>query len=311
MTTPRGIVVGIDRSPGSVHALDWALDEAVSREVPLTALLVWDASWMDAPEVSLTQDTTETIYQRIGARELARVQTIVDDARERLAARTPSARDHEIVAAQVQGSPVTSLLEQSADAELLVVGRRGFGTLAHLVMGSVSANVVHHAHRPVTVVPEPPRRPDASVPAGRHAAPATVVVGVDGSDSSVRALRYGAEVAARLDLDLDAVSCWNMPTLAPAVGGTAWVPPSSGLAAETEETLARTVDLAALSLPADRVHQVVLDASPAKGLITYARLAERLVVGSRGLGGFDRLVLGSTSSQVLRHTAGPVTVVPE
>lgn len=311
MTSPSGIVVGIDRSADSLHALDWAFDEAVSRGVPLTVLFVWDASWMDAPEVSLTQDTTETIFRRIGARELAKVEEIVDVARERLAERVPAARDHEVVAVQVQGSPVTALLEHSADSAMLVVGRRGRGTLAHLVMGSVSASVVHHAHRPVTVVPAPRRHGAHPTPVGRHADTATVVVGVDGSDRSVLALQHAADFAARRDLTLDAVCCWHVPSLAPVAGGTAWTPSSEGMVAEAGASLAHAVDRANLSLPPRQVRQVVIDASPSRGLIAYAQLARLLVVGSRGLGGFDRLVLGSTSSQILRHALGPVTVVPE
>ena len=310
MTSPSGIVVGLDRSSGSVHALDWALDEAVSRGVPLTALFVWDASWMDAPEVSLTQDTAETIFKRIGAREQVWVQEVVDSARERLAERVPAARDHEVVATQVQGSPVTALLEHASGADLLVVGRRGRGTLAHLVMGSGSSNVVHPAHRPGTVGPAPRARGAATGPVGRHADTDTVVVGVDGSDRSVQALRYGAEVAGRRGLTLDAVSCWHIPTLAPVSGGSAWTPSSQGMAAEAEATLEHAISKAGLSLPVRQVRHVVIDAPPSKGLMAYAQLAQLLVVGSRGLGGFDRLVLGSTSSQILRHAVGPVTVVP-
>jgi nucleotide-binding universal stress UspA family protein len=317
MTSTHGIVVGIDRSSGSSHALDWALDEAVSRGVPLTALTVWDASWLDAPEVSLTRDTTEQIYQRIGDRELTTTQAAVDAARERLAERVPAARDHEVVVAQAQGSTVQTLLGYGAEADLLVVGRRGRSTLAHLVMGSVSSAVVHHAHRPVTVVPTPrTHRGDeghepSGAPLDRHADTATVVVGVDGSDRSVRALQHAAEVAARRGLTLDAVCCWHAPSLAPVAGGTAWTPSSEGLEKEAEATLAHAVARAALPLPDDQVRQVVVEAAPTAGLMAYARHARLLVVGSRGLGGFDRLVLGSTSSQILRHASVPVTVVPE
>lgn len=311
MTDHSGIVVGLDRSTGSTHALDWALEEAVSRGVPLTALHVWDASWMDAPEVSLTQDSADTIFERIGAREQAWVAELVDGARERLAERLPAVREHEVVPLQVQGSPVTTLLEHAASADLLVVGRRGRGTLAHLVMGSVSSTVVHHARRPVTVVPSPHGHHAPTGPVGRHADTDTVVVGIDGSDRSVHALRYAAEVAGRRGLTLDAVCCWHVPSLAPVAGGAAWTPSSAGMAAEAEATLEHTVARADLSLPDRQVRRVVVDAPPSKGLMAYARLAQLLVVGSRGLGGFDRLVLGSTSSQILRHAVGPVTVVPE
>lgn len=310
MTSANGIVVGVDRSPGSVHALDWALDEAVSRGVPLTALYAWDASWAYTPELTLAQDATE-ILAEIGAREQVWVQELVDSARERLAERVPAAADHEIVATQLRGAPVIVLLEQAQDADLLVVGRRGRGTFAHLVMGSVSSAVVHHATSPVTVVPEPRGRPGPTGPVGRHADTATVVVGVDGSEGSVRAIRYAAEVAGRRGLTLDAVCCWHVPSFAPVSGESVWTPSSEGMAEEAVTTLAHAITRAELSLPAEQVRQVVIDAAPSNGLMAYAEIAQLLVVGSRGLGGFDRLVLGSTSDQILRHAPGPVTVVPE
>ncbi len=136
-------------------------------------------------------------------------------------------------------------------------------------------------------------------------APGRVVVGVDGSPSSVAALRWAARVGGALGLEIDAVTSWEFPGsygLAGAVNG--WDPEVDAGAA-----LARAVDTAFDGeVPAGlRTH--VRRGRPAPVLLEASHHVEMLVVGSRGHGGFAGLLLGSVSTQCAEHARCPVVVV--
>lgn len=136
-----GIVVGVDGSPHSQNALDWALAESALRHTPLTVLTVVPAAasiWGIAAEAYPSEENRERIHQA--------TQEIVDKAVARHAGHTVTVRT-------VTGVPADELIKAGADADLLVVGARGAGGFAKLVMGSVSSQVSHHAHCPVVVIP--------------------------------------------------------------------------------------------------------------------------------------------------------------
>jgi len=288
----RDVVVGVDGSAQSQEALDWALVEAGSRGVPLTAVLAWEPSWQEGSRLAEPAD-----FSHLADLKQEQVLTFLDEARHRTGV--------EVVthAEQVQGSPTTALLARAERAEMLVVGSRGLGRLGRLVLGSVSSAVVQGATRvPVTVVRPAP----SDAPAGDAA---RVVVGVDGSATSVHALRHGLEVARRTGAVLDAVYCWQILTLAPLPDSWGWTPPVDDYEKFAGEQLDRALEAAEADLPEGRIRRSVVHAHPAKGLIEAAEGAERLVVGNRGTGGFDRLLLGSVSRQAVEYASCPVTVV--
>lgn len=131
-----------------------------------------------------------------------------------------------------------------------------------------------------------------------------VVVGVDGSDSSIEALRYGARMAAALGAPLRAIIAWDYPTLMDVYTNPEWRPGAG--AASTLETSIRMVFAA--DLPVDMT-AVIIAGPPAASLMDESRNAEMLVLGSRGRGGFASLVLGSVSSTCVVHAHCPVLVV--
>jgi nucleotide-binding universal stress UspA family protein len=144
-----GIVVGVDRSDNSRNALDWAITESAIRSTPLTVLAV-------SPVASNIFGYTPEHYpadEENRSRVEKAAQQFVDEA----IARRADASGVQITVRTVSGLPADELIRASADADLLVVGARGAGGFARLVMGSVSSQVVHHALSPVVVVP-----------AGRH-----------------------------------------------------------------------------------------------------------------------------------------------
>lgn len=141
-----GILVGVDGSDHSRRALDWAMREAALRHVPLTVMTVhphlarpatgiyWGVP--DLPENSLDPDLAQ-----------ATVQELVDEIAKEIA------EIPELTVRVVIGDPAEELVKSSRDADLLVVGFRGSGEFAKLLMGSVSSKVAHHAACPVVVIP--------------------------------------------------------------------------------------------------------------------------------------------------------------
>jgi nucleotide-binding universal stress UspA family protein len=140
-----GIVVGVDRSDNSRNALDWAIAESAIRSSPLTVLGV-------SPVAANIFGYTPERYpadEENRARVEKATQQIVDEA----IARRADASGLQITVRAISGLPADELIRASADADLLVVGARGAGGFARLVMGSVSSQVVQHALCPVVVVP--------------------------------------------------------------------------------------------------------------------------------------------------------------
>ena len=139
----------------------------------------------------------------------------------------------------------------------------------------------------------------------------TIVVGVDGSEGSKLALRWACEEAARLDgAKVVAVATWTYPVVAasPWMGGYD-VP--MDLTEPTAQALQDAVDeVVAAGAPAAQIETKVVCGPAAGTLIEAGKDADLLVVGSRGLGGFTGLLLGSVSHQVAAHAPCPVIVVP-
>jgi nucleotide-binding universal stress UspA family protein len=140
-----GIVVGIDGSHHSTRALEWALKEAALQHAPLTVLTVHPvvaSAWTGNP-VRLGADSEDQEKMLQAAEELtAKVTDQVGDS-----------RPDSVTVRAVSGFPAKELIEASRDADLVVVGSRGAGGFAKLLVGSVGSQVVEHARCPVVVVP--------------------------------------------------------------------------------------------------------------------------------------------------------------
>jgi nucleotide-binding universal stress UspA family protein len=138
-----GIIVGVDGSEHSQRSLEWAMKEAALRQARLTVLAVHPvamSAWTDTP-VSSPQDEADEEHARAAAQEGA------DKAAAPLGEGAPA-----ITVRSVSGSPAAELIKAGTGADLLVVGARGSGGFGRLLMGSVSAQVTHHAPCPVVVI---------------------------------------------------------------------------------------------------------------------------------------------------------------
>ena len=141
-----GITVGIDGSHNSLQALEWAMREAALQHAPLTVLTVHEVAasqWTGYPMVQPDVDNPAQENYRQAAEEA--VAKVASDLGEE--------RPMSVTVRAVTGFAARELIGASQDSDLLVVGSRGGGGFARLLLGSVTSQVVHHAACPVVVVP--------------------------------------------------------------------------------------------------------------------------------------------------------------
>ncbi len=142
----KHIVVGVDGSPGSVAALSWAVDLAAQTGAEVEAVTSWELTygWIDgyAPDVERWAEEA----QRTATARLEQAVSAVTP---------PGGAQVAVARTVVEGPPAQALLDAAKDADVLVVGSRGRGGFAGLLLGSVSQQCVHHARVPVVVVPQP------------------------------------------------------------------------------------------------------------------------------------------------------------
>ncbi|EFC83644.1 universal stress protein [Parafrankia sp. EUN1f] len=308
----RTILVGVDGSTGSEEALRWAFREARLRRRPVTALLAWG-----------TDGLPRELHRRAGRADHAELEASAVAALDQAIERA-DANGVEVYPMLVEAAPAVALEENAPGAEMIVVGSHGHGPITRVLAGSVAQTVVNHVQVPVVVVrgrtaqrpggqrPNGQRpngqRPNGQGPDGERpdSQRRPVVVGVDGSGNSVGALRWAAQAAALRRAPLRVVF---------ALGRTDPLYPElmiSGqvdLLRRAQAMLDETVGKGLASAAEVAVDTVVAPDAPSVALLHEAELAQLLVVGRRGHGGFADLLLGSVSHQCLLHAACPVAVV--
>ncbi len=141
------IVVGVDGSEGAAIALDFAMKEAALRGSKLRIVSAWEIPASVLASVVAGKEFYEEF--RENAIQIARDAAALVDELE------PGVEHEELV---VEGQAAKALLENSTDAELMVVGRRGQGTFTEMLLGSISRQVVAHAKCALVIVPAPPAK---------------------------------------------------------------------------------------------------------------------------------------------------------
>ncbi|MBF4571963.1 universal stress protein [Herbiconiux sp. VKM Ac-1786] len=131
-----------------------------------------------------------------------------------------------------------------------------------------------------------------------------VVVGVDGSESSIHALRKAGRIADAFDAQLDAVCVWTYP-----ISRYTMVPPDWYPDRDAARTVRHVADAVFGEKKPDRVHLSIVEGSAARVLIDQSETADLVVTGSRGHGGFAGLLLGSVSAQLAAHAKCSVLIV--
>lgn len=287
----RPVVVGVDGSDSAAAAAGWAAAEAFRRQVPLRVVHV-----VPPPPDAFPGDLA---WAAIDWR--ARSRPLLDPTTELLSRVHPGL---EIDSEVLVGLPVAAALNDAArTAELLVIGSRGRGGFATLLLGSTAVQVLETLSAPVVVV-GPMVALDAATP------PGPVVVGVDGSAASRRALRFAADEAALRGTGVTAVHAWE-PAPHPgldalrAASGLDW----SALAQHASDLLEEELTVVGAEFPAVQFTGQTVAAQPVQGLVDASAGAQLLVVGSRGRGALAGLLMGSVSHSTVRTARCPVVVV--
>ncbi|WP_421733969.1 universal stress protein [Cellulomonas sp.] len=287
MRTDGPVVVALDGTSNSAHTLEWGVAEAVRRQAEVLLVRTVDDAW---------QVTAWSWYPIVGGSDVdAEAAQYLADLQTRLLERHPGV----VVKFRVlHGQVVPCLRELSGDAQLLVVGARP--RTGHGRTGSTGVHVAAHARCPVAVVRTDPAHPTTPE--------APVLVGVDGSASSLAAAHVAAHEAWMRGRPLTVVHA--RPSI-PDPFGRGSVPP---LATDDEDDPThKAARVVAEALRAENAGLVVdlalVDDDPTDALTGLSRGAALLVVGSRGLGGFRGMLLGSVSSAVVREATCPVLVV--
>ncbi len=304
------IVVGVDGSDESFHALRWALAEAAVEKRNVKIVFGWTRSWDHNTEPEDDESWEQWQHSIVG-----RLRTWVDEACSGMDIDIDPAT---LTLTSVRASGTAALLQVGDSAHQIVVGRRSITPVLRWILGSSSMSLAQSAHVPVTIVRvEDKHRVEDDIatallpdlftnagvsPDGGDTRP--VVAGVDGSPASVQALQFAAKVAQSHRVPLHVIMCWRMRDYA----GLPDIETMDQGQKRAEEIVASAVAQAELDSDID-VYTHVFSIAAAKGLACASRYASRLVIGAGGAAGADAYMLGSVSRQVVDMAECPLTVV--
>ncbi|MEU8590053.1 universal stress protein [Streptomyces sp. NPDC048664] len=290
----RSVVVGINGSPESRAAGDWAARAAEARGLPLTVVQVREPLPDLMARAPMLGAETEQHFSERGPRATA----------EDLRGRHPGLK---IVEEQVTGRPATALVEASEGADLLVLGSRGLGGLGGFLVGSASLGVIARTEVPVVLVragstTAPRQDGPAADPAG------AVVLGLDVTSPDDSVIAFAFEEADRRARPLQVVHSWNLPSFYAQrlPGGRA---SCEEMAREQTEALTGVLGPWRLRFPGVEVAAESRPGGAADRLVDTSREASLVVVGRRVRRSALGPHIGSVTHAVLHHAAAPVAVV--
>ncbi|MGC0343140.1 nucleotide-binding universal stress UspA family protein [Streptomyces sp. SLBN-8D4] len=296
LTVLRPIVVGLDGSPESLAAADWAAREALLRGLPLRLVHAWEGLPSDAA------DLPELEVPRYWARQILR--TAMDRLDEKYP-QLPLSGD------QIARPAADALVIAGAESELLVLGSRAFSGIGGFMAGSVASATVAHTERPVVLVragttTEEEHLPDA---AGRPSAVTpyrAVVVGLDPAHSCEELLAFAFESAALHTAPLRVLHTWQLPYMPVAAQAKA----RRALRGTATRRLDRVLGPWREKYPGVELHALTEEGRPAQRLLDVTKDAGLLVVGRRIRPAVLGAHTGPVAHAVVHHARCPVAVVP-
>ncbi len=276
-------VVGVDGSPSSKRALDWAARRVAERGGRLRLLCVVD--------LAFGADVYGSRFDPV-----QNASWVLDESTRRVLQDHPGL---DVQTGWVDGRPVSELVKASATAELVVIGTDKSPDHAGPRVGTLPLSVAARSHCAVAVIPD--------LGSERRRG---VVVGIDRSPQSHAALAVAVREACWSGTSVRAIHAWHVPE-----SFVSDVTPDLQPDPRFEASLMAVLDdaLADLTVPVPEgvtVTTELVRENPALGLVDRALRAELLVVGCRGRGRVASYVLGSVSHDVLLNITSPVLVIP-
>lgn len=274
----RPVVVGVDSSESVLTAVRWAAHTAHLRSAPLHLVHAMSSGWDLGRGVVALHNPA---MHKDGRAALAVATSVAVESAPGLAVHTDL----------VSPSPISALRRRAREAELLVVGTRGLGAFERALLGSVSRALARHPVCPLAVVPT------ANHLTGKHL---PVLVGIDGSPASGRALEVAIEEASRRRVGLDAIYIWSEPE--PGI-------PHADMPEHAHRMLSQALTGYREKYPEVAITAHVAEGDPAQRLLEESRHAQLIVLGRHGRGRLTGHVLGSVSRTVLYSTQIPLILV--
>lgn len=286
----NAVVAGFDLSESSRRAAYWAAHEASRRKRPLALLHALSPPFEDFLPVRVPgeEKVTEPLRRAL--------QREMEALRGRFQDTYP---DLEVEVRLPVGDPAKSLTELSADAELLVLGGPRVGAQAHPLGATAAELLTRRSAVPIVVI-----RGD-----GSPNDDAPVVVGVDGSSVSNRAIGFAFEAASNRSRNLVAVHSWSDAPFNPFDFLDEWELQWGEIREKAQVVLSESLAGWQEQYPDVEVRQSVAAAEPVTALLSEATNAGLLVVGSHGRGLVRRVLLGSVSHGVVNRANCPVAVL--
>ncbi|MEU6912801.1 universal stress protein [Streptomyces olindensis] len=289
----RPMVVGVDGSESSLRAVDWAADEAALRGVPLH--VVYASLWQryERAVFPASQGTSERILTDV----------LVVAAARRARQRVPGTK---VTTEVVPAGPVPVLRRAARKASALVLGSRGRGSAAELLLGSVSLAVAGRADGPVIVVRGPHDDRAGSRARGGH-----IVVGVPDLTADSEAVRFAFREAGRRGVPVEAVRAWHAPAHEATDHLLLTGEPAQAHRQRAVEALEAGLRAPAEEFPGVELRRRIVEGPARTALLDASADAALLVVGARHPQGRFGLHIGRVTHAVLHHASCPVAVVPE
>ncbi|MFB7225376.1 universal stress protein [Streptomyces sp. NPDC056227] len=285
------IVVGVDGSEGSLRALDWAAAEAARSRRPLRVVhaSLWERYEGMRPTFGTERPAEKVLAEHLVASAQERAQRLHAEV--------------SVVADVQPEDPVNALVRESHEAALVVLGSRGRGRIAGMLLGSVSLALAGRSHCPVVVIPA--AAPNAQPKPGR------IVVGIGDAAGPSAAARFALAQATSRHGELIAVRAWRCPAHEAADHPLLAGSPASAHRQQAEEHLEDVLAVLERTESDAVVHRSVVQGPVHQTLIEEAEGAELLVVGARRADGRHGLRPGPVNHAVLHYAPCPVAVVPD
>ncbi|MFH9712969.1 universal stress protein [Streptomyces luteogriseus] len=296
----RTVTVGLDGSPESRAAAEWAAREAKLRGLPLKLVHVWEPVPEPIAQAPLVGSETRAHWS----------ERIPREAAEGLRLRHPGV---DAAVEQMSGRPAYALAEAAKDAELLVLGSRGLSGIGGFLVGSVGAAVIARTETPVVLVRSGEQAADEHEkdPAGIPSAATAyrpVVLGLDTDRPHDTVMAFAFEEAARRGTALKVVHGWNLPPYF-VYGLPADPQLDAELGRQDAAALAGVLSPWRQKYPDVEVVEESRCGSPANHVIDASHEASLVVVGRRIRRSPIGARIGSVTHAVLHHATAPVAVI--